>query len=270
MADTTKTTAEQLQRANRAVLIWSQTPRNQYSTELCDMLGESLRAALEQLAAATAAQQRPGTTTPEQVLGFMDAVNKSLVDWLNAFTKDRCDCFFETATVREWAAQLMEGKPYVPGPGDAELPVLAAATAAQQAQERIADLQALGLDMLAALRAARGFIVNGVELGFIRMPDADTPDTAHNTLPMIEAAIARATSESAAATAAQPPQEPADNGPWTVERVEYPMTLTSADFEHDVTLKVSGDFGSDEARHRYAQWLVGVLNAAGTQGVSHG
>lgn len=47
-----------------------------------------------------------------------------------------------------------------------------------------------GVGTLAALRAARHFIVNGVELGFIRMPDADTPDPAHDTLPMIEWAIA--------------------------------------------------------------------------------
>lgn len=43
---------------------------------------------------------------------------------------------------------------------------------------------------LAALKAARQFIANGTELGFIRMPDADTPDPAHDTLPMIERAIA--------------------------------------------------------------------------------
>ena len=43
---------------------------------------------------------------------------------------------------------------------------------------------------LAALKAARQFIVNGTELGFIRMPDAETPDPAHDTLPMIERAIA--------------------------------------------------------------------------------
>jgi len=42
---------------------------------------------------------------------------------------------------------------------------------------------------LAALKAARQFIVNGTALGFIRLPDADTPDPAHDTLPMIERAI---------------------------------------------------------------------------------
>jgi hypothetical protein len=43
---------------------------------------------------------------------------------------------------------------------------------------------------LAALKAARQFIVNGTELGFIRMPDAETPDPAHDTLAIIERAIA--------------------------------------------------------------------------------
>lgn len=43
---------------------------------------------------------------------------------------------------------------------------------------------------LAALKAARQFIVNGTELGFIRMPEAETPDPAHDTLLMIERAIA--------------------------------------------------------------------------------
>lgn len=39
-----------------------------------------------------------------------------------------------------------------------------------------------------ALEAAEQFIVNGVELGYIRMPDPRTPDSAHDTLPMIQQA----------------------------------------------------------------------------------
>lgn len=46
--------------------------------------------------------------------------------------------------------------------------------------------------LLEALENAKQFIENGIELGYIRMPDADTPDSAHNTLPMINAAIAAA------------------------------------------------------------------------------
>ncbi|TPK59067.1 MULTISPECIES: hypothetical protein [unclassified Mesorhizobium] len=48
-------------------------------------------------------------------------------------------------------------------------------------------------DLLAALKKAEQFIVNGVELGFIRMPEASTPDPAHDTLSAIRAAISKAT-----------------------------------------------------------------------------
>lgn len=41
-----------------------------------------------------------------------------------------------------------------------------------------------------ALRAAETFIVNGVAFGFIRMPDPSTPDPAHDTLPLVRAALA--------------------------------------------------------------------------------
>lgn len=54
--------------------------------------------------------------------------------------------------------------------------------------EREADRAAMR-EALEAAQHARQFIVNGVEFGYIRMPDADTPDTAHDTLPEIESAI---------------------------------------------------------------------------------
>lgn len=59
-------------------------------------------------------------------------------------------------------------------------------------QERIRKAAPALLD---ALEKAKQFIENGIELGYIRMPDADTPDIAHNTLPMINAAIAAARGE---------------------------------------------------------------------------
>ena len=43
---------------------------------------------------------------------------------------------------------------------------------------------------LEALKVARQFIANGIELGYIRMPEPETPDPAHDTLPMIDRAIA--------------------------------------------------------------------------------
>lgn len=46
-------------------------------------------------------------------------------------------------------------------------------------------------ELVEALELARQFIVNGVEFGYITMPDVDTPDSAHETLPMIDAALAK-------------------------------------------------------------------------------
>lgn len=44
-------------------------------------------------------------------------------------------------------------------------------------------------EALEALEAAQRFIRNGIELGYIRMPDADTPDPAHRTPGLIDAAV---------------------------------------------------------------------------------
>lgn len=57
----------------------------------------------------------------------------------------------------------------------------------------VARMMQAAPDLFKALQAARLFISNGIELGYITMPDADTPDPAHATLPMIDAAIAKAT-----------------------------------------------------------------------------
>lgn len=46
-------------------------------------------------------------------------------------------------------------------------------------------------EMKAALRRASQFVVNGVDLGYIQMPDADTPDPAHDLLPMIDATLSK-------------------------------------------------------------------------------
>lgn len=50
-------------------------------------------------------------------------------------------------------------------------------------------------ELYEACRRAKHFIENGVALGFIRMPDPDTPDSAHTTLPTILAALAKARGE---------------------------------------------------------------------------
>lgn len=44
-------------------------------------------------------------------------------------------------------------------------------------------------ECIAALQQARQFITNGIEFGYIRMPDADTPDPAHATPGAIQAAL---------------------------------------------------------------------------------
>jgi hypothetical protein len=54
--------------------------------------------------------------------------------------------------------------------------------------------------LLSALKRADQFITNGIALGYIRMPDADTPDTAHETPGIVRAAIEAAESQPAAAT----------------------------------------------------------------------
>jgi hypothetical protein len=59
---------------------------------------------------------------------------------------------------------------------------------AWQARASLASAPAQGVE--AALKAARQFIRNGVEFGYIRMPDPDTSDSALATLPMIEDALA--------------------------------------------------------------------------------
>lgn len=52
-----------------------------------------------------------------------------------------------------------------------------------------AEHDALMQRMSEALRRADQFISNGIELGFIRMPDADTPDSAHDTPGIVKAAL---------------------------------------------------------------------------------
>jgi len=47
-------------------------------------------------------------------------------------------------------------------------------------------------ELVEALRRADRFITNGIEFGFIRMPDAGTPDPAHETPGIIRAALRKA------------------------------------------------------------------------------
>ena len=53
-----------------------------------------------------------------------------------------------------------------------------------------------------------------------------------------------------------------DKGPWIVAS-ETGHKIESDDFTHDVTLTISGDFGSDADRVEYAKGLCDVLNKQG-------
>lgn len=61
---------------------------------------------------------------------------------------------------------------------------------ANDAERKLAERDAL-------LRLARQFVVNGVDLGYIQMPDADTPDPAHDLVPKIDAALSGSAEPSA-------------------------------------------------------------------------
>ena len=49
--------------------------------------------------------------------------------------------------------------------------------------------------LLEACEVALSFISNGIELGYITMPDLDTPDSAHATPDVLRSAIAAATAD---------------------------------------------------------------------------
>lgn len=67
-----------------------------------------------------------------------------------------------------------------------------AAENARDANARLSVVVAQRDELLAACKSARQFIVNGIEYGYILMPEEDCPDSAHDTLPQICAAIAKA------------------------------------------------------------------------------
>jgi hypothetical protein len=60
----------------------------------------------------------------------------------------------------------------------------------EKESEANANLIAAAPELLEALKKAKEFISNGIEFGFIRMPDEG--DSAHETLPIILRAIKKA------------------------------------------------------------------------------
>lgn len=51
-----------------------------------------------------------------------------------------------------------------------------------------------------------------------------------------------------------------ERGPFSCKADEHGASLYSDDFNHDVTLRVMGDFGSAHSREQYAAFLADVLN----------
>lgn len=62
----------------------------------------------------------------------------------------------------------------------------------QSMQDEKATKDEVIRELVHALRRADQFITNGIEFGFIRMPDAGTPDPAHETPGIIHAALRKA------------------------------------------------------------------------------
>lgn len=60
-----------------------------------------------------------------------------------------------------------------------------------------------------------------------------------------------------------------DKGPWRVvvygSQANNQVRVMSDDFEHDVSLRIFGDFADHAERQRYAEWLAGKLNAPETE-----
>jgi hypothetical protein len=49
-------------------------------------------------------------------------------------------------------------------------------------------------------------------------------------------------------------------GPWTVIESRNGISISSADFTHDVVLRMSGDFAGDEQALEYARQIAARLN----------
>jgi len=54
-----------------------------------------------------------------------------------------------------------------------------------------------------------------------------------------------------------------DRGPWKInyDRADVASGVESGDFEHDVVLRVTGDFAGPDQLKQYCEWLARKLNA---------
>ena len=65
--------------------------------------------------------------------------------------------------------------------------------AMKERDDALAEVRKALKDALEALRAAEQFIDNGIEFGYIQMPDPDTPDRAHQVPGMVTIAVGSVT-----------------------------------------------------------------------------
>lgn len=91
---------------------------------------------------------------------------------------------------------------------------------------------------LEALEAARRFIRNGIELGYIRMPDAGTPDPAHRTPGLIDAAI----------RALKQPQADKDGGQQRAGDAERWRWATATDENAQMLYTIVQAYGGDQKK----------------------
>lgn len=57
-------------------------------------------------------------------------------------------------------------------------------------------------------------------------------------------------------------QQVPDKGPWSAETTaDGRIVISSDDFNHDVQLQVTGDFGGSDKKRAYAQYLANILTA---------
>lgn len=131
---------------------------------------------IERLAKERDAQKRRGDNHAETLRGVRKWIRENDIDRALLWISDGLSGYTEPAekTLCEAIAR-------------AEAAEALAATATRERDEARAEVERKD----AALRRADQFITNGIELGFIRMPDASTPDPAHETPGIIRAALAK-------------------------------------------------------------------------------
>jgi hypothetical protein len=99
-----------------------------------------------------------------------------------------------------------------------------------------------------ALRAARQFIINGVEFGYIKMP-SDFSDTAHDVLPAIDKAIAELAQRTPPPQTEEREREMIDFRAVLSIEGEGPFYVTLHDDDETLSVVAFDTLGEAEAQH---------------------